>query len=195
MGDPGVGKSSLVHRYVFEQCNPDQMIPTIGVAFSTKLLTVGDRTIKLQLWDTAGQERFRSIARIYYKDSVGCLAVFDVTSKKSVENLHYWIKNYEDSINCKYTIILVGNKADVPESKWEVSKNDILDLKKQYNCECFLTSARIGTNINEMFTKLAEQIIYDPNEYSIMEEEKSTSKKFRLDISDISDVLPNPCKC
>ena len=32
---------------------------TIGVEFGSRVITIGGKTIKLQIWDTAGQERFR----------------------------------------------------------------------------------------------------------------------------------------
>ncbi len=52
---------------------------TISVEFSSKMLDVGDKKVKLQLWDTAGQERFRSVTKSYYKGAVGVLIVYDTT--------------------------------------------------------------------------------------------------------------------
>jgi Ras-related protein Rab-4B len=52
---------------------------TIGVEFSSKLLAIKSKSIKLQLWDTAGQERFRSITKTYYRGALGAIIVFDVT--------------------------------------------------------------------------------------------------------------------
>ncbi len=52
---------------------------TIGVEFSSKTLSFGNKSIKLQIWDTAGQERFRSVARSYYKGAIGAILVYDVT--------------------------------------------------------------------------------------------------------------------
>lgn len=73
--------------------------PTIGIDFLTKSVSVGDKTIRLQLWDTAGQERFRSLVPGYLKDAVAALLVFDVTStpshysdENSFEQLGSWIE-------------------------------------------------------------------------------------------------------
>jgi small GTP-binding protein len=52
---------------------------TIGVEFGTRLLQVGDKTVKLQIWDTAGQENFKSITKTYYKGVAAALIVFDLT--------------------------------------------------------------------------------------------------------------------
>ena len=42
---------------------------------------------KLQIWDTAGQERFRSVTHAYYRDADALMLVFDVTNRKSYENV------------------------------------------------------------------------------------------------------------
>lgn len=52
---------------------------TVSVEFSSKMLKIGDKDVKLQLWDTAGQEKFRSVTRSYYKGAVGVLIVYDIT--------------------------------------------------------------------------------------------------------------------
>jgi Ras-related protein Rab-6A len=59
------------------------MQPTIGIDFTSKNVTVGPKTIRLQLWDTAGQERFRSLIPSYLKDCNVAIIVFDVTSKRN----------------------------------------------------------------------------------------------------------------
>ncbi len=55
------------------------MSQTVGVEFASKMITVENKIIKLQLWDTAGQERYKSVARTYYRGAVGCLVIFDLT--------------------------------------------------------------------------------------------------------------------
>ena len=52
---------------------------TIGVEFSSKIIKVGNKDIKLQIWDTAGQEKFRSVARSYYRGAIGVIIVYDIT--------------------------------------------------------------------------------------------------------------------
>lgn len=57
----------------------DQSAHTIGVEFSSRLIKIGNKSVKLQLWDTAGQERFRSVTRSYYRGAAGALLVYDIT--------------------------------------------------------------------------------------------------------------------
>lgn len=62
----------------------DQSAHTIGVEFSSRLLKIANKSIKLQLWDTAGQERFRSVTRSYYRGAAGALLVYDITKYVSL---------------------------------------------------------------------------------------------------------------
>jgi small GTP-binding protein len=70
LGSQGVGKTSLVHRYVKNAfAPPASATSTIGASFLTKRVADIDSStvVKLQIWDTAGQERFRSISKLYYR--------------------------------------------------------------------------------------------------------------------------------
>jgi small GTP-binding protein len=69
LGSQGVGKTSLVHRYVRNAFTPPTTTSTIGASFLTKRVVDIDTatTVRLQIWDTAGQERFRSISKLYYR--------------------------------------------------------------------------------------------------------------------------------
>jgi small GTP-binding protein len=74
LGSGGVGKTSLVHRFIHQTWNPEAaQASTIGASFLTKRV-IDDGTgtrVRLQIWDTAGQERFRSISRLYYRGTPG----------------------------------------------------------------------------------------------------------------------------
>lgn len=56
LGDTGVGKSSLVLRFVTNNFRPYSE-STIGASFMSKMIVVNDTPIKYQIWDTAGQEK------------------------------------------------------------------------------------------------------------------------------------------
>jgi small GTP-binding protein len=81
IGESNTGKTSLLLRFS-ENIFTENYLCTIGVDFKTRTLLVdGLKVIKMQIWDTAGQERFRSISHAYYRNSHGCIAVYDITNR------------------------------------------------------------------------------------------------------------------
>ncbi|KAK6983976.1 ras-domain-containing protein [Favolaschia claudopus] len=125
-GDAAVGKSSLLVRLTDQRflANPD---PTLGVEFGSKLITLPDpegTVVKLQCWDTAGTESFRSITRSYYRGAAGCLLVYDITSRRSFDNVRTWLADVRAHADAHVSCILVGNKSDLCEG--EVDERDAL---------------------------------------------------------------------
>ena len=100
LGESGVGKTCIISRYtsnIFE----DNGISTTGASYCAKTLSFeeyGGKTIKFEIWDTAGQERYRSLAKVFYKNSRVCILVYDITRKASFEELkNYWIKEIKEN--------------------------------------------------------------------------------------------------
>merc|ERR1711959_634568 len=97
LGDSSVGKTSLMNQYVSKRFNA-QYKATIGADFLTKEVMVthnGDqRLVTMQLWDTAGQERFQSLGVAFYRGADACALVFNLTEKKTFENLNTWREEF-----------------------------------------------------------------------------------------------------
>ena len=72
-------------------------------------------TVKAQIWDTAGQEKYRAITVAHYRKALGCLIVYDVTNRKTFNNVKYWLQSLLDSAEQDICIMLVGNKVDLVE--------------------------------------------------------------------------------
>jgi small GTP-binding protein len=70
IGDSGVGKTNLLGQFARNKFNPDSKA-TIGVEFTTKMLTVKGKVVKAQIWDTAGQERYCAVTSSCYKGPSG----------------------------------------------------------------------------------------------------------------------------
>ena len=90
IGSSSVGKSSILQRYIQKVFNNSYSC-TIGVDFFMKSIDVGEKSIKLQLWDTAGTEKFQSVTRSYYKQTDGIVLIFDLTVRKSFNQLKKWV--------------------------------------------------------------------------------------------------------
>ena len=87
LGDAGVGKSSLIDRYVLDDFHI-HYDTTIGIDFFSKSLISDKFMTRLQIWDTAGQERFRSLIPTYIRDINITIIVYDVTSCVSISLIY-----------------------------------------------------------------------------------------------------------
>ncbi len=159
VGDGGVGKTAISVRFA-EGVFQDDYKMTIGVDFSIKTINVpinGEiRRVKLQIWDTGGQEQFSYIRPLYYKGAVGGVVVFDLTDRKSFENLDRWFTEVAD--NClSIPLVLVGNKADLFDRK--IDPVEVETITKKLNIDYLESSARSGQSINSIFETLSRTII------------------------------------
>lgn len=131
IGDTGVGKTSLISRFITGQFNPDHEF-TIGVEFGAKTITVNNRAIKLQIWDTAGQEEFKAVTRSYYRSSAAALVVFDTTRKDTFRSVARWVEDVRNNSNKDVVLVLIGNKVDLVQERM-VSRNDALKLARDFD--------------------------------------------------------------
>lgn len=157
IGDSGVGKSSLLTRFVDNSFNY-AYLSTIGVDFAIKTLTCNNKKCKFQIWDTAGQERFRSITTSYYRGAKGMIVVYDITNKESFNSISKWISDINNLCNREINIIIVGNKIDCQNDRQVTNTNinDFINNTKYIHME---VSAKTGTGVNLIFKKLAEELI------------------------------------
>lgn len=155
LGDGGVGKSSLMNRFVSDKFD-SQSFHTIGVEFLNKDVSVEGRTFTLQIWDTAGQERFKSLRTPFYRGSDICLLVFAVNDKQSLENLVQWKKEFLYYADVKdpenFPFLVLGNKVDMEEER--VVHEDDAKSWCQMNGQLpyFETSAKDNTNVDLAFS-------------------------------------------
>ncbi|KAH8689949.1 P-loop containing nucleoside triphosphate hydrolase protein [Talaromyces proteolyticus] len=116
LGSQGVGKTSLVNRYVRNAFDPATTTSTVGASFVTKRVqdTTSDTIVRLQIWDTAGQERFRSISRLYYRGANACLLCYDITDETSFKEMTGWLQELKSNVdNSALVIHVVGTKSDI----------------------------------------------------------------------------------
>ena len=149
LGDSGVGKTNIINSILDVGFNEDE-ISTIGsYKFTIKILLKKENKVKLIIWDSSGQERFRSIVLNNLKNVEGIILVFDVTNRKSFENIDEWLRLIKENIEQNPDIILFGNKADVEKEKWKVTKEEIKQYLKKMKLDYFEISTKINQGINE----------------------------------------------
>lgn len=161
IGNVSVGKSSIIRRFVHNDFN-NSYLCTVGTELFRKSLLIGEnKQVNLFIWDTCGQERFRSVTRQYYHDTQAILLVFDLTNKKTFNNLNSWYEealNYINNTNCLF--FLLGNKWDETE-KIVVESEEIKNFmkKNQKIKKFFEVSACNGHNIDLAFDKISRHLI------------------------------------
>jgi small GTP-binding protein len=99
LGESGVGKTSIIQRYINDSFNP-AISTTGGANFISKKMKFPEenQTIKFEIWDTAGQEKFRSLAKVFYKNASICVLVYDITRRDTFEELeHFWVEEIKNT--------------------------------------------------------------------------------------------------
>ena len=170
IGDASVGKSNLLLRFVYNTFQNEYHI-TIGVEFGEKNITYNQKIYQIQIWDTAGQEQFRSITRAYYKNSICALVVYDISRRESFNSVKQWIEDCKNYMTNNVVVVLVGNKCDLEDSR-EVTKDEGQEVADSYGLLFFETSAKTGSNVNEVFENSLQEIArrIDSNYYNFEDE-------------------------
>ncbi|MFX1296006.1 MAG: GTP-binding protein [Promethearchaeota archaeon] len=179
VGDGGVGKTAISVRFAEGVFHEDYKM-TIGVDFSIKSIDIpiNGKTyrIKLQIWDTGGQERFSYTRPLYYKGASGGLIVFDLTNRKSFENLNRWFVEVKD-VCLSIPLILVGNKSDLPDRA--ISLAECETIAKERNITYFESSAKSGQSIDSIFKNLGKTIIMKEIGMVAQEEDDDTDQNYK----------------
>ena len=108
IGDSGVGKTCILFRFSDDMFNTT-FISTIGIDFKLKTIHLNGKLIKLQIWDTAGQERVHTITTAYYRGALGVMMVYDVTDKKSFDDIINWLRAIKEHANPNVEKMIIGN--------------------------------------------------------------------------------------
>jgi small GTP-binding protein len=161
VGSSGVGKTALLKRLIDDSWTDDSQ-STIGVEFDSTVVNIGDRKVKLQIWDTAGQERFRSIAKAYYRNAVGVLVVFDLTDRKTFDDVNNWMNDIHALCDPNAVVQLIGNKSDM-NPKRTVTVHEAEEYASHQRIQYMETSAKAGSNVRDAFIKVAAAVLGKSN--------------------------------
>ncbi|XP_041376392.1 ras-related protein Rab-22A-like [Gigantopelta aegis] len=162
LGDSGVGKSSIVMRFVADQFKP-ALESTIGASFMTKTLLVDENTYKFQIWDTAGQEKYRALAPMYYRGAAAAIIVYDVTREGTFRAVKSWVQELKRQGSPNIVLAIAGNKSDLDDLR-EVRTKDAQDYANDINAIFCETSALTATNVPKLFNSIAKML--PPEDFS-----------------------------
>ena len=189
LGEAGVGKTSLLTRFVSGTFSQLVMSST-GSSFVTKNIELDENNkIKFQIWDTAGQEKYLSLAKIFYQSAAVALLVYDITTQSSFNGLKdYLAKEIRESSPEDIIVAVVANKSD-DYMEQQVDMQDGKNLAKELNAIFQTTSAKLGTGVNELFTLIAQKYI-DPTKSiseSFMSKEEIMENKNKMQMEKIKN--------
>jgi len=171
LGREFCGKTSLVERFLNERfAGENKYQNTIGAAYGARTVNVGGRDVVLGIWDTAGSERYESMSRMYYRGSKAAILCYSVKDEESWERLQFWVKELKKTEEeCK--VYICATKIDLLQGN---NRNRVIDYHTttdycdEIGAELFETSSRNGSNINEMFIKIASDYIENVDESNLV---------------------------
>ena len=156
LGDGGVGKSSLLTRFVTETFDPN-IRATLGCDHFSLVRQVSGERVKVTLWDLSGAFRFRSVTRMYFRGAAGAVVVYDVTDAETFGSVLRWVDEVRQHASADAIIMLVGNKTDL-EARRVVSRESAAEFARAQHLMFMETSALADTNVTEAFSRLIAQI-------------------------------------
>ena len=155
LGAPGVGKTSLVRRFVASLFD-DKYLTTIGVKVDKKAVRVGTEDVTLMIWDVAGAEEHFSVPSAYVKGASGYLLVADGTRADTFEAAAIIIEQMDRDLG-PLPFVFVVNKKDLVEA-WQVDATR-LDSMRPRSVAVVTSSAKTGEGVEEAFQRLAEALV------------------------------------
>jgi len=157
-GDGGVGKTTLVQKYLTGLFTPDTRM-TVGVDFHVKKFIVEDIQVALQIWDFAGEERFRFLLSSYLRGASGGIFMYDITRFHSLKNINNWLETMKEDptkVLERIPLFLVGGKADLAHKR-SIDSDYGYDTAKANGfygfAEC---SAKTGENVELIFEAISK---------------------------------------
>jgi len=161
IGDWGVGKTSLIRKYVFDQFD-DKYIVTLGTKVTKKRVKFKKSEeeiidLNMMIWDIMGQEDFKKIQLLAYKNANGALIVCDLTRRETLDHIPKW-RDELFSITGEIPLVVLANKCDLTE-QGKFTATELTEVSNGIKAQCFITSAKTGENVETAFKKIGVKLI------------------------------------
>ena len=185
VGESGVGKTSIITKFIDETFQEDQQSTTGGTFITKSVICDGGKILKFEIWDTAGQERYRALTKMFYKDANAAIMVYDITRKDSFEELkNYWSEQIKESSPEGIILVIAANKSDLFEHE-AIDESIAREFAQQIGAFYIATSAKNSDGINNLFEEIAKKytgsstitIKKDEGDEPAVEEEKKDTVK------------------
>ncbi len=162
LGEEGVGKTSLIRRFVSGQFD-ETYIRTLGAVVSKKSIDLQSRDgsptrVDMVILDIIGKRTFMQLFKdAYFSGARGILSVFDLTRKSTLRELPAWINGVRETVG-RIPVVVLANKDDMKD-RHEVRDDDIASILADMDVTTLRTSAKSGENVERAFRDLAEGVV------------------------------------
>ena len=156
VGDSGTGKTNLITVAAGFKFNSNSLTTT-SCSYVQKIVKIDENAYKINLWDTIGQEKYRSLTKIFLKDSKIVIFVYDITKRESFESLSYWKKIIDEILGPGPKLAVVGNKNDLYYDE-QVKEEEGEEYANKIGAKFLLTSAK---NDPKGFIKFIDQLVLE----------------------------------
>lgn len=156
IGDEGVGKTSLIERYINNNFSNEQR-RTIGVDSYIKEKQIGDKNILIKLWDTVGNEKQSKIKMQFSIAQCICI-ISSINNRDSFEGIEAWYNKIKENCTLENTIIsMLFNKVDLIEER-TVTEEEIIKLSEKLGIHYYEASAKTGEGVETFFDNIIKEI-------------------------------------
>jgi len=164
VGETNTGKTSIINSISGRKFEAHET-STISVSYENKTMKVRDKEYNLAIWDTVGQEKFRSLTKLFLKDSKIVIFVYSITNKKSFKEINFWYEIVKNNLGDKIIFGLAGNKKDLFQEE-EVTEEEGEEKAKEIGAIFKLTSAKTGIGIQDFFQTLLEEYVKQKGDFN-----------------------------
>ena len=161
-GAGGVGKSTLIHRYIFKEYKED-MLMTIGCSHHSQYITRNDKSINLIIWDLGGQKRFEILHPAYVGGAAAGYVLFDMSSMETLEEIDKWIQLIRKNNASGIPILLVGTKFDLLKTQEQMNEICNIASKKvsDLGLDAFIvSSSKLNYNVEETINYMIDYMLW-----------------------------------
>ncbi|XP_028393066.1 ras-related protein Rab-13-like [Dendronephthya gigantea] len=156
LGSESVGKTSLVRSFCDKKFSKSYHA-TVGVDYGFKIHELEGVEYRVNFWDFGGDPDYELIRTELYRDTQGCMLIFDVTSRTSFEKLDGWLEEFYDNGGKGAVVIVIGNKCD--KLNRQISIEEGKKWAEQNGCSYYETSAASKSGVKELLNGLLTAIV------------------------------------
>ena len=158
IGDSGTGKTNLITVAAGFEFNSNTLT-TRACSYIQKKYTIKNTEYKVNVWDTIGQEKYRSLTKIFVKESKIVIFVYDITYKNSFDSLPFWKKIVDELLSETPVFGIVGNKMDLYVDE-QVKSEEVDKYANEIGAKVLLTSAKTdSTSFSNFLGELLQDLL------------------------------------